>query len=46
MTAITLCGKNLCGAFVRAVLATNFEESDQAMVTDGTTKLLVSPPLM
>ena len=23
-----LCGQNLCGAFVRAVLVTNFEESD------------------
>ena len=39
-----LCGQNLCGAFVRAVLATNFEESDRAMAADGTTKALVSPP--
>ena len=28
----------------RAVLATNFEESDTAMAADGTTKTLVSPP--
>ena len=39
-----LCGQNLCGAFERAVLATNFEESDRAMAADGTTKALVSPP--
>ena len=39
-----LCGQNLCGAFVRAVLAMNFEESDRAMAADGTTKALVSPP--
>ena len=26
-----LCGQNLCRAFVRAVVATNFEESDRAM---------------
>ena len=32
-----LCGQNLCGACVRAVLATNSEESDRAMVADGTT---------
>ena len=32
-----LCGQNLCGAFVRAVVATNFEESDRAMAADGTT---------
>ena len=40
-----LCGQNLCGAFVRAVLAKNFEKSDRAMAADGTTKALVSPPL-
>ena len=39
-----LCGQNLCGAFVRDVLATNFEESDRAMAADGTTEMLVSPP--
>ena len=33
-----------CGAFVRAVLAMNFEESDRAMVADSITKALVSPP--
>ena len=39
-----LCGQNLCGAFVRAVLATNFKESDWAMAADGTTKALVPSP--
>ena len=39
-----LCGQNICGTFVRAGLATNFEESDTAMAADGTTKTLVSPP--
>ena len=38
------CGQNLCGHFVRAVLATNVEESDRAMAADGMTKALVSPP--
>ena len=38
-----LYGQNLFGAFVRAVLAMKFEESDQAMAADGTTKALVSP---
>ena len=28
-----LCGQNLCGAFVRAVLAMNFKESDLAIST-------------
>ena len=37
-----LCSQNLCGAFVRAVLATNFEESNRAMAADGTTKALVA----
>ena len=37
-----LYGQNLCGAFLRAVLAMNFEESDRAMVADDTTKVLVS----
>ena len=35
--------QNFCGAFVIAVLATNFEESDRAMAGDGTTKAIVSP---
>ena len=39
-----LSGQNLCGAFVRAVLAKNFEESNRAMAANGTTKALVSPP--
>ena len=39
-----LCGQKLCGHFVRAALATNVEESDQAMAADGVTKALVSPP--
>jgi len=39
-----LCGQNLCGFFVRAVLATNVEESDGAMAADGMIKALVSPP--
>ena len=34
------CGQNLCGPFVRAVLAMKVEESARA---DGTTKALVSP---
>ena len=39
-----LCGQNLRGPFVRAVLATKLEESARAMAADGTTKVLVSPP--
>ena len=42
-TAI-MCGQNLCGHFVRVVLATNIEESDRAMAADRVTKALVSPP--
>ena len=30
--------------FIRAVLAMNVEESDRAMVADGMTKALISPP--
>ena len=30
--------------YVRAALATNFEESDRAVAADGTTNALVSPP--
>ena len=36
-----LCGQNVCGPFGRAALATNVEESDRAMVADGTTKASV-----
>jgi len=39
-----LCGQNICGHFVRAVLATNVEESDRAMAAKGMKKALVSPP--
>ena len=35
-----LYGLNLCGAFIRAVLAMNFDESDRAMVADRTAKRL------
>ena len=38
-----LYGQNLCGHFVRVVLAMNIEESDRAMAADGMTKALVSP---
>ena len=35
-----LCGQNLCGPFVRAVLATKVEESPRAIAVDGTTEAL------
>ena len=38
------CGQNLRVPFSRAVLPPEVEESAQAMVADGTTKALVSPP--
>ena len=45
MTAITpVWSESCCEPIMRAVLAMNFEESDQAMAADGTTKALVSPP--
>ena len=36
-----LCGQNLCGHFIRAVLATNVEESDRTMAANGMTIALV-----
>ena len=38
------CVVKICGHFVRAVLATNVEESDRTMAANGMTKALVSPP--
>ena len=38
------CGQNLRVPFSRAVLPPEVEESARAMVADGTTKALVSPP--
>ena len=35
------CSLNLCGPFVRAVLAMKVEVSTRAMAADGTTKVLV-----
>ena len=37
------CGQNICGPFVRAVLAMKVEECARAMATDGETNVLVSP---
>ena len=38
------CGQDFCGPFVRAMQATEIEESAWAMAADGMTKALVSPP--
>ena len=38
-----LCGQNLCGIFMRGVVAAKVKDSTRAMAADGTTKALVSP---
>ena len=44
MTAITAVKSGSLWGLRKAVLATNVEESDRAMASDGTAKALVSPP--